>query len=67
VAVGGKGAGIFGADGSDFELEHGAGDGNGAGFDGHNALIEAIEESVEQAVFLAIEMENKMKLRFAGL
>ena len=67
VAVGGEGAGVFGADGSDFEFQERTGDGHRGGFDGHDALIEAVEKGVEETVFLTIQMENEVELRFSSL
>lgn len=54
-------------DGGDIEFESAATEGSGAGFDGVDGLVEAVERGVEFALGILGEVENEMELRFAGL
>jgi len=57
----------MGADGANFKIKSGAVERGGAGFDGVDGLIEAVEGGVELPLRILGEMEDQVELSFAGL
>jgi len=67
LAIRRNGAFKMGADGSNVEFESGTAERRGAGFDGVDGLVEAVECRVQFALGILGEMENEVELSFAGL